>query len=874
MDHELRAELPARTSSSTKRTSPGATRRRRRDASRLRLRPWIALVVLKDTGDPATSEFQRRQGRGRPAAAVHRGQGLRRLPAGRPSSGPGRTCTSTGTWARRADELVAARRARRRRPAGGGARRQSRHRLLAHRLPAAARGEHAPITRSWCRPSSAAGWPGSASIPTSAPFATASAWADYAGRPEPLNMPYYHRWYFRTGGVGDFETLVRLLKWKTADPRVGRRDMDVQEPGLEHPRHPRPGPARHPPARRRAARAAHHAEPGEASPSSTSTRTGRRRPTRTRSRQKLARFINLADDFTANARPTQARTDAGMPPDRPGRRRPADHLADLRRVAGAAAPAADRPRTAPPLDPQRQLDPRAQPRPAPSRGRRLRRRRRPQEPGRLHGGRLAAGRRRAGAQPEGPRRADLARRHRCGPRQGARRRSPPTPTRLLAARPRRVQARVARPTASPSAIARQQSVTPTALTSPTMRRIARPGGPLARRLGSGRRAARERDARGGQRRRDHRGAAEDDARRASPRSRTIADAAPMRADLAAGVARRSARAVRRGSAGPAAARRAGPARAGVRCRRTGLLLGDRRRAGAWRGRRVLELARRAADARRGARRRPRQACSRSTICGPGPDFVFGDAADPATGGARRPLCAGQRGGARFKVALRDWARVRRGRRGRRPRDAARARSISRARPPRSSQAVRPARTIPRRFLASATIAPHVRGQIVEVFDEIKYYPRIDVPMYRPLKELGDELFVPNLNLIERDSVVALETNQNFIEAYMVGVNHEFSRELLWREYPTDQRGTYFRQFWDVAVSLRPDADRTPTRCARSSTTSRRSTAGRATLGARRARQPPARSRRGAQRDRARHPRRAAEEVPDHGRLRARRASGR
>jgi hypothetical protein len=32
---------------------------------------------------------------------------------------------------------------------------------------------------------------------------------------------------------------------------------------------------------------------------------------------------------------------------------------------------------------------------------------------------------------------------------------------------------------------------------------------------------------------------------------------------------------------------------------------------------------------------------------------------------------------------------------------------------------------------------------------------------------------------------------------MVGLNHEMSRELLWRGYPTDQRGTYFRQFWDV-----------------------------------------------------------------------------
>jgi hypothetical protein len=39
---------------------------------------------------------------------------------------------------------------------------------------------------------------------------------------------------------------------------------------------------------------------------------------------------------------------------------------------------------------------------------------------------------------------------------------------------------------------------------------------------------------------------------------------------------------------------------------------------------------------------------------------------------------------------------------------------------------------------------------------------------------------------------------------MVGVNHEMSRELLWREFPTDLRGSYFRQFWDVAMLLTPE----------------------------------------------------------------------
>ena len=74
-------------------------------------------------------------------------------------------------------------------------------------------------------------------------------------------------------------------------------------------------------------------------------------------------------------------------------------------------------------------------------------------------------------------------------------------------------------------------------------------------------------------------------------------------------------------------------------------------------------------------------------------------------------------------------------------------------------------------------------------------------MYEPLEGASSsELFLPNIQLIATNSITLLETNQKFIEAYMVGLNHEFARELLWREYPTDQRGSYFRQFWDVAAS--------------------------------------------------------------------------
>ncbi len=84
------------------------------------------------------------------------------------------------------------------------------------------------------------------------------------------------------------------------------------------------------------------------------------------------------------------------------------------------------------------------------------------------------------------------------------------------------------------------------------------------------------------------------------------------------------------------------------------------------------------------------------------------------------------------------------------------------------------------------------------------YPEFDIPMYEPLRNISTELLVPNLNLIPQNSITLLETNQRFIESYMVGLNHEMARELLWREYVTDQRGTYFRQFWDVSNYVNMD----------------------------------------------------------------------
>ncbi|HEU5077595.1 MAG TPA: hypothetical protein VFT72_00185 [Opitutaceae bacterium] len=85
-----------------------------------------------------------------------------------------------------------------------------------------------------------------------------------------------------------------------------------------------------------------------------------------------------------------------------------------------------------------------------------------------------------------------------------------------------------------------------------------------------------------------------------------------------------------------------------------------------------------------------------------------------------------------------------------------------------------------------------------VVREIMNYPDIKDAMYQPLDDISTEYFVPNLKLIPNNTISLMQTNQPFIESYLVGLNHEFARELLWREYPTDQQGSYFRQFWDVS----------------------------------------------------------------------------
>lgn len=81
-------------------------------------------------------------------------------------------------------------------------------------------------------------------------------------------------------------------------------------------------------------------------------------------------------------------------------------------------------------------------------------------------------------------------------------------------------------------------------------------------------------------------------------------------------------------------------------------------------------------------------------------------------------------------------------------------------------------------------------------------PQFTAPLAMALKTTHPDWLLPGLGNFPDNSVAVLSGDGAFVESFLVGANHEMNRELLWREYPTDQRGTPFQYFW-------PRPDRSP-----------------------------------------------------------------
>jgi hypothetical protein len=639
-----------------------------------------------------------------------------------------------------------------------------------------------------------------------APFATASSWGAYTGRVESDNFPYYHRWYFRTGEIGDFESLVRLLEPKAVDPRVGTRDMDVQEPG-----HALPGIAD--PALKGvlALGGALKIPAGSLSPADREAADRQENwatPYPHRFQQQLASFINLSDDYETRP-PAQANAASSLDsvntdPD-PLITPPLYgcwHAISSRLLVDrqGAALANDRNWIH-----ELNLDPRYR---VPA-GFGTRVIQKEQE------NLMTAAWQQVGDILEANqriRRFQMSRRvafawHETDLRPLA---TASAARSLSVTAPVHARIAAARLNSSePGARALNdeklslkgliaRSAVPPVLLSPALRRAVRPGGRLVRSLPFTE-AARPGDLID----RVNRGDVLPAPRKETPAG-VVTDAAVIDSLAAPAVPRWLVAIVRRM-----------PwiawvpllililvalllLRAGASWAIAGAWIALGAVASAWLQRLAQSIRR--ADALDNVDRPP----SAVDAVPARSSFVVG-----VPGVAAPPPLAGGGGGdsqdaARFRSALKELRAVVQGSRA--------ADKVGENGPTGPSlvlgdqadaalAALQPSVTISRRAKDTIGLPPRIARELDDDLVEAKAYPVIDRPMYRPLAELSSEMLLPNINRLENNSLSLLETNQKFIEAYMVGLNHEFSRELLWREFPTDQRGSCFRQFWDVSGVL-------------------------------------------------------------------------
>jgi hypothetical protein len=122
----------------------------------------------------------------------------------------------------------------------------------------------------------------------------------------------------------------------------------------------------------------------------------------------------------------------------------------------------------------------------------------------------------------------------------------------------------------------------------------------------------------------------------------------------------------------------------------------------------------------------------------------------------------------------------------------------------------PNQTVGARVLANVAVDKLPPRSTGDTLDPVMDAPAFPQPMYEALRDLSPAFLFPGLEQVPPDSVQLLETNAKFVESFMVGLNAEMGRELLWRGYPTDQRGTYFQHFWDaLATGAEPPPDIPP-----------------------------------------------------------------
>jgi hypothetical protein len=110
-----------------------------------------------------------------------------------------------------------------------------------------------------------------------------------------------------------------------------------------------------------------------------------------------------------------------------------------------------------------------------------------------------------------------------------------------------------------------------------------------------------------------------------------------------------------------------------------------------------------------------------------------------------------------------------------------------------------------------TIVARARAQLTLPTTGDPLRPLLAEPVFpQPMsRELSPQQLLPGVERVLPETAALLVTNPIFVEAFMVGLNDEMRREFAWRQYPADQRGTFFTHFWSAGAGAASTDDIAP-----------------------------------------------------------------
>jgi hypothetical protein len=81
-------------------------------------------------------------------------------------------------------------------------------------------------------------------------------------------------------------------------------------------------------------------------------------------------------------------------------------------------------------------------------------------------------------------------------------------------------------------------------------------------------------------------------------------------------------------------------------------------------------------------------------------------------------------------------------------------------------------------------------------EPIQRSPVVPIPLADELTKFAPNSLLRNREAQPPNTLAVVAENREFIEAFLVGANHEMNNELRWREFPTDMRSTILARFWN------------------------------------------------------------------------------